>query len=119
MKNSLRIEEFLMFLSSIYLFNLLDYEWWLFLALFLAPDLSMLGYIISPKIGAYAYNLFHHKGVALAIYLLGIYTGVNELQLVGLILFGHSSFDRIMGYGLKYEDSFNHTHLGLIGKAKK
>ena len=119
MKNSLRIEEFLMFILSIYLFNFLDYEWWLFLTLFLAPDLSMVGYIISPKIGAYAYNLFHHKGLALAIYLLGIYLGESELQLVGLILFGHSSFDRVFGYGLKHKDSFNHTHLGLIGKAKK
>ena len=108
-----------MLLFSIYLFNLLDYEWWLFLALFLAPDLSMFGYIINPKIGGYAYNLFHHKGVAIAVYFLGIYMNNTELQLAGLVLFGHSSFDRVMGYGLKYEDSFNHTHLGMIGKAKK
>ena len=31
-------------------------------------------------------------------------------------LFGHSSFDRIMGYGLKHEDAFQNTHLGKIGK---
>lgn len=119
MKNSLRIEEFVMFLLSIYLFSFLDYEWWWFLALFFAPDLSMIGYVVSPKVGAYAYNLFHHKGVAISIYFIGIYLGVSELQLVGLILFGHASFDRFLGYGLKYKDSFNHTHLGVIGKEKK
>lgn len=119
MKNSIRIEEYAMLLLSIYLFSLLDYEWWWYLALFLAPDVSMIGYLVSPKVGAFSYNLFHHKGVAILIYLIGIYTGVNELQLVGLMLFGHSSFDRIMGYGLKYTDSFNNTHLGMIGKDKK
>ena len=31
-------------------------------------------------------------------------------------LFGHSSFDRVMGYGLKHEDSFQNTHLGGIGR---
>jgi hypothetical protein len=27
--------------------------------------------------------------------------------------------DRIFGYGLKYPDAFQHTHLGWIGGAKK
>jgi len=34
--------------------------------------------------------------------------------LVGLIIYGHASFDRIMGYGLKYRDAFKHTHLGWL-----
>ena len=28
----------------------------------------------------------------------------------------HASFDRVFGYGLKYEDAFRHTHLGMIGR---
>ena len=32
------------------------------------------------------------------------------------LLFGHSSFDRVMGYGLKHEDAFQNTHLGRIGR---
>jgi hypothetical protein len=35
---------------------------------------------------------------------------------LGLIFLAHSSFDRAAGYGLKYFDGFNHTHLGYIGK---
>jgi hypothetical protein len=27
--------------------------------------------------------------------------------------------DRILGYGLKYPDAFQHTHLGIIGQAQK
>jgi hypothetical protein len=41
----------------------------------------------------------------------------NQAFLIaGIVLFGHSAFDRILGYGLKYPDSFNNTHLGRIGK---
>ncbi len=41
-----------------------------------------------------------------------------ELIVTGLILYGHASLDRIFGYGLKFGNSFQHTHLGWIGKMK-
>lgn len=115
MKNVLKIEELFMFLLGIYLFMQLDYEWWWFLVLILAPDISMLGYLVNNKIGAFTYNLFHHKAIAILVYLLGIYFQDQLWQLVGIILFAHSSFDRALGYGLKYNSSFNDTHLGKIG----
>ncbi|MEJ7830333.1 MAG: DUF4260 family protein [Segetibacter sp.] len=31
----------------------------------------------------------------------------------------HISLDRVLGYGLKYNDSFSNTHLGVIGKHGK
>lgn len=31
-------------------------------------------------------------------------------------MLAHSSLDRVLGYGLKYPDSFSHTHLGRIGR---
>lgn len=101
---------------SIYLFSLLSYPWWLFLVLFLTPDIGMIGYVIHNKAGAFCYNLFHHKGLAILIYGLGVYVSNELLQFSGIILFGHASFDRILGYGLKYEKGFKFTHLGEIGK---
>lgn len=115
MKTIIKAEEIAMFGLGIYLFSLLDYEWWWLLVLLLTPDIGMLGYLLSNKIGAFFYNLFHHKGVAIAIYLIGIYFSVPLCQLVGVILFSHSAFDRIMGYGLKYDKGFKYTHLGEIG----
>jgi hypothetical protein len=85
--------------------------------LFLAPDIGMIGYLVNPKIGAITYNIFHHKGIAVVLYVLGIYLNIPPLQFAGILLFSHSSFDRIFGYGLKYSDNFKHTHLGMIGKA--
>ncbi|MEO6611453.1 MAG: DUF4260 family protein [Chitinophagaceae bacterium] len=29
---------------------------------------------------------------------------------------GHSSMDRMFGYGLKTNEGFKYTHLGMIGK---
>ena len=101
---------------AIYLNSFLPFATWVFWAFFLAPDIGMLGYIVNPKVGAITYNLFHHKGIAIACYLAGYFLVVHELTLVGVILLGHSSFDRILGYGLKFSDSFQHTHIGMIGK---
>ena len=115
MKISLKIEEVLMFVLGVYLFSLLDFEWWWFLVLILAPDIGMLGYLFNARTGAFMYNLFHHKAIAIAIYLLGIVLAMPIWQLIGIILFSHASMDRIMGYGLKYDKGFKYTHLGEIG----
>jgi len=112
----LKGEELLMFLLGIYLFSLLDYSWWWFVGLILVPDIGMLGYLLGNKVGAIGYNLFHHKGLAIAIYFLGIYLSLPLCQLIGVILFSHASMDRIFGYGLKYDKGFKYTHLGEIGK---
>src|SRR5690606_16888758 len=103
-----------MFLFSLYLFQQLHYSWWLFILLILLPDIGMLGYLINKKVGAMLYNSFHHKGIALMILLIGYLFNIIELQLIGIILFAHASLDRIFGYGLKYPDSFQNTHLGKI-----
>jgi hypothetical protein len=117
MKNLLKLEELFMFGLSIFLFTKLDFAWWWYPALLLAPDLSMIGYLISPQVGAVTYNFIHHKALGISIFVFGIILASQPLQLAGLILFGHSSMDRVLGYGLKYSDSFQHTHLGIIGKA--
>ncbi|WP_438425836.1 DUF4260 domain-containing protein [Aquimarina macrocephali] len=116
MKTTLKLEEIAMLGLGIYLFSLLSYPWWLFLALFLLPDIGMLGYIINNRVGALSYNIFHHKGIAVLIYIMGVYISNELLQLSGVILFAHAAFDRILGYGLKYEKGFKFTHLGEIGK---
>ena len=116
MKNLLRMEEALIFGLAIYLNSYLPFAAWIFWAMFLLPDIGMLGYLANPRIGAIAYNLFHHKGIAIAVYLTGYILIIHELTLVGTVLLGHSSFDRIFGYGLKYQDHFKHTHLGWLGK---
>ena len=113
----LKLEELMMFVLGIYLFGLLPYEGWWFLVLILAPDIGMVGYLFGNTIGATVYNLFHHKGVAILVYLVGAYLSLSLLQLIGVILFAHSALDRTLGYGLKYNKGFKYTHLGEIGNS--
>lgn len=111
MKNLIRLEEIALFGLSIYLFALLDYSWWWFPLLLLVPDIGMIGYAVNRKFGAYVYNFVHHRGIAISIYILGALASQSLMQLIGIILFAHSTIDRVFDYGLKYSDNFKHTHL--------
>jgi len=119
LKNLLKREEAAMFVLAVLAFEALGLPWWWFALLLLAPDLGALGYLAGPRVGAVTYNLLHHKGVAVVLYLLGVGMNSMPLQLAGIVLFAHSSADRVFGFGLKYPDSFNNTHLGPIGQAAK
>ncbi len=117
MNNLIKLEQIALFVFAIFLFSRTDYAWWWFLALILLPDISMLGYLSGPKIGSILYNTFHHQALAIIALCLGWQMEYDWLFLAGIILLGHSSMDRIFGYGLKYPDAFKHTHLGWIGKS--
>jgi hypothetical protein len=116
MKFMLKLEELLLFGFALFLFSGLDYGWGTYALLFLAPDLSMLGYLANRRIGAWTYNLVHHKGLSVALYILGYLLSIPWLMFAGTLLLGHSSLDRVLGYGLKYPDAFQNTHLGWIGR---
>jgi len=62
-------------------------------------------------------NVLHHRGIAVVLYFLGIYLEQPMVIWAGLIIFLHSTLDRALGFGLKYPDSFQNTHLGAIGRA--
>lgn len=111
MKQLVKLEELALFLFSIFLFSTLSFSWWLYPALLLAPDLSMIGYSANTKVGAIVYNLVHHRAWAYTLIILGAYLKNEVLSLAGIILVGHSSLDRVFDYGFKYGDNFKRTHL--------
>lgn len=115
MKTSLKIEELVMFALGCYLFSTLGMSWGWFVGLFLLPDIGMLGYAINARAGAFTYNIFHHKAIAVALYFLGLWLDSTYLSFSGILMFSHACFDRMFGYGLKYETDFKDTHLGKIG----
>lgn len=118
MKLLLKIEYVFLLALGFFAYSETGRSWWIFLAFFFAPDISMLGYLINSKMGAYAYNFFHHFAIAIAAYIIGKIFLLGWLEVSGIILFSHISFDRIFGYGLKHTDGFHNTHLGIIGKNK-
>ncbi len=117
MKTILKVEELALFaLFTIAYFYVYPGLWIFFLVMFFVPDISFVCYLISTKIGAITYNILHHKGVLAVLVLMGAYLQNDLLIKIGLIFLAHSAFDRVFGYGLKYNDDFKHTHLGWIGK---
>jgi hypothetical protein len=119
MKLLLKLEELAMWIGCIILLYVFKVEWWWYLIVFLGPDISMIGYLVGNKVGAWSYNLFHHKGVALLVCVVAFLLKIDFplfdsdwIFILGIVLFGHSSMDRFFGYGLKYENGFKFTHLG-------
>jgi hypothetical protein len=91
-------------------------SWWLFAALWLAPDLSMLGYLAGPCWGARIYNAVHTYVTPLTLAVAGLLLRQPGLFPFALIWTNHIAVDRLLGYGLKYPQGFAWTHLGRLGK---
>ena len=116
MKQTLKAEEIVMTLAALYFLYIhnLGLSVWIWLLQFFSPDISMLGYLFGNTVGAICYNIFHHKGIALFIVCLGFFVSNEILLAAGALLFAHSSFDRVFGFGLKYFSGFKNTHLGNL-----
>ncbi len=91
-------------------------SWWLFAALWLTPDLSMLGYFAGPCWGARIYNAFHTYITPAALALCALLLHAHADLAVALIWANHIGVDRLLGFGLKYADGFGYTHLDRPGK---
>jgi hypothetical protein len=107
----LHLEGAAVLIASLFAYHSTHASWLQFVLLFLLPDLSMLGYLASVRVGAIAYNAIHtYLGpLALAGYSIG--TGHPSLLPLSFIWFAHIGFDRMLGYGLKYPTQFKDTHL--------
>ncbi len=112
----LRLEGAAAFAAAAALYAHAGLSWPLFTILFLAPDLSMLGYLIGARAGAAAYNVAHTYALALLLAVAGFLAGEPALLAVALIWVAHIGLDRALGFGLKYPSAFGDTHLGRVGR---
>lgn len=113
----LRLEGFGVFIGAVSLFVILGGQWWLFLVLVLAPDLSMIGYLRGPQVGAMVYNAAHTYLAPLVLGALGWWLPMDLLLLGASIWAAHIGIDRLVGYGLKYPTTFADTHLSRMAPA--
>ena len=113
----LRAEGLALGLLCVWLYHAFDQPWWIFAVLFLAPDLSLLGYLGGPRVGAAAYNAVHSWITVVLLFAVTWFGFDGEVFILSLvfILGAHIGADRALGYGLKYESGFKDTHLGRIG----
>ncbi|MGE3191032.1 MAG: DUF4260 domain-containing protein [Vicinamibacterales bacterium] len=115
----LRIEGLAVFAASAVAYSWQLASWQLFGALFLVPDITMFGYLATPALGARLYNLSHNYAAPVFLIMYGLGIGRADVVPFGLIWTAHIGFDRMLGFGLKYPDHFENSHLGRVGRKQK
>jgi hypothetical protein len=113
----LRLEGLTLFVGMTLLYAVWDGSWWVYAILFLAPDLSFLGYLAGPRTGAIIYNAAHSYMAPMALMTTGFALASPLVLSIAMIWLAHIGIDRALGYGLKYSAGFGFTHLGRIGRA--
>jgi hypothetical protein len=113
----LRLEGFAVAALTAVLYPRTGASWWLFAALWLAPDFSMLGYATGrPCWGARLYNAYHTYVAPMVLALAALALHAQLALAIALIWANHIGVDRMLGFGLKYADGFGFTHLGATGR---
>lgn len=108
--------------TAIFFIVYAGFDWWWLPIIFIAVDITAMGYLFNRHIGAFIYNLGHSligPALLLALYVFGGAAGAEWQLLVAMGWLFHIFVDRTLGYGLKHVEGFHHTHLGKIGSAKK
>ena len=109
----LRAESLAIFIAATALYLHFGGNWLYFLALFLAPDVGMAGYLLNPRAGSATYNITHSYLLPIAV--AGIlYASQTSFALYSLVWIAHIGFDRAIGFGLKYPTGFKDTHMQRV-----
>jgi hypothetical protein len=110
----LKLEGLAILIGSLAVYVHQEWSGLIFAALFLTPDLSMLGYLLNPRIGARTYNAAHVYALPLLL-LVGAFLADQPTGMqIALIWLAHIGADRLLGFGLKYETDFKDTHLQRV-----
>lgn len=107
----LRLEGAVLLIATFAIYRELNAGWLLFLALILAPDVFMLGYLVNPKLGAALYNFVHTEALPLLAGAVFWELHRTTALAVCMIWLFHIGMDRALGFGLKYPTAFKDTHL--------
>ena len=113
-RSLLHLEGLAVLSGSLVLYFDASYGWLLLLVLFLAPDLSALGYLGGPRLGSLAYDLVHTYVGPVALGVAGVVGSAELAVQIALIWLAHIGMDRMLGYGLKYPTGFKDTHLQRV-----
>ena len=116
LRTLLRLEGLAVFTGMTLLYAVWDGSWWVYAILFLVPDLSFLGYLAGPRVGAVVYNAAHSYLAPMMLMVTGFSMASPLVLSIAMIWLAHIGIDRALSYGLKYKTGFGFTHLGRIGK---
>jgi hypothetical protein len=107
----LRLEGAVVLAAAAFAYAWVGGGWAMFAVLFLVPDVFMLGYLRNPRIGAAVYNAGHTYFAPTILAAYGLFQAQPLALEIALIWIAHIGFDRMLGFGLKYQTAFGHSHL--------
>ena len=107
----LQLEGATLLVGSLVAFSTTHRSWWLVPLVLFLPDLFMAGYLGGTRIGAHVYNLAHSTPLPALMVGYGWWQNKQLFMALGLVWLGHIGMDRLLTFGLKYPDHFQHTHL--------
>ena len=112
----LRLEASLVLLASLVCYSVLHGRWILFAVFFLAPDLSLLGYLSenNKRFAAGLYNAAHTYVGPLVLACAAWKWHSVGMEEVTVIWIAHIALDRFLGFGLKYSQAFQPTHIQIV-----
>lgn len=113
-KKLLHIEYGVAFLFLLMIYMELGFSLWFFFLLLFMPDVTMVGYLRNPQIGAVVYNLGHNLVLPIVCMAFCFYFSNETGLMLALIWLAHILIDRFLGYGLKYSQSFKETHMQRV-----
>lgn len=110
-----RLEALSMFAATLYFFHVAHGDWRWYVPMWIAFDVSAIGYVLGVRVGAYTYNFGHSFFLPSLLAIVDVASPKHWLTILLIMWFAHIAGDRMQGYGLKETTSFTHTHLGKIG----
>ena len=110
----LHLEGLAVLVASLALYFDAGYGWLLLVVLFLAPDVSTIGYLAGPAVGAVTYDVVHTYVWPIALGVVGVLGDSGSAVQIALIWTAHIGMDRMLGYGLKYPTAFRDTHIQRV-----
>ena len=114
-----RLEAAALFIATLYFFHVAHGNWWWFVPMWIAFDVSAVGYLFNARAGAYLYNVGHSLILPSLLAIADVRSPHHWLTILLIMWFSHVAGDRMQGYGLKETTGFTHTHLGQIGRKQK
>jgi len=115
----LRLEGVAIFVFALMAYEFMGFQWGFFVLVFLVPDLAILAYFHSSRVGAIAYNTMHSYILPLMLFAYGFFVSSSTANQFAIVWIAHIGFDRALGFGLKYSRGFRYTHLGRLGHSKE
>src|SRR4029079_5703825 len=100
LRTMLRLEGLGLFLGMTLLYGVWDGSWWIYAALFLAPDLSFVGYLGGPRLGALLYNAAHSYMAPMALMTAGFVMAEPLVLSLAMIWLAPIGFGRAAARGL-------------------